>query len=63
MGGGESAIAGGGEMKHYDGNYKVFYYGSYSNPLELQSWLEQRLEEGLELIAVIDDYFIFKVTK
>jgi len=40
--------------------YKVFY-SHYSNPLELQDWLEKmKQEEGLDLVSFSSEYFVFK---
>lgn len=41
-------------------HYKVIYYHQYSDPLELQDWLDRMLKiEGLKLVSTVGDYFIF----
>lgn len=40
--------------------YKVFFK-RYDNPLEIQAWLEKmKREEGLDLVAFSQEYFVFK---
>lgn len=39
--------------------YKVYYKIIFS-PEELETWVNEKKEEGLELVAIDNGYYIFK---
>jgi len=40
--------------------YEVFYHACFLSPLEMKFWLNQMYNEGLELVAIQAEYFVFK---